>query len=219
MRPSKTRTRHHPILVASAALVVASAGCVSTGKYEAVVVERNDLKAQNQALEANLAEKTARVDQLRSTYEGLVANLEEEVAAGNVEIERIREGIQVNLSQEILFESGSTEIGPSGREVLERVASQLRGSQNRIDVIGHTDNVQISPSLRSRFPTNWELAAARAAAIVKLMQENGISGSRLRAVSAGPFSPRASNDTEAGRAKNRRIEVRLFPLGPSESER
>lgn len=218
MRSSKTRTRMHPIPVVAAALAVASAGCVSTGTHEAVVVERNDLKAQVQTLEASLAEKTARMDQLRATYEGLVANLEEEVAAGNVEIEQLRGGIRVNLSQEILFASGSTEIGSSGREVLERVAAQLRGSKNRIDVIGHTDDVQISPGLRSRFPTNWELAAARAAAVVKLMQENGISGSRLRAVSAGPFQPRASNDTEEGRARNRRIEIRLFPLEPSGSQ-
>lgn len=211
MRLSKDRIGVRPIHVAVAALVLTSAGCVSTGTYESVEAERDALRAQNETLEASLAEKATQVNQLRSTYEGLVASLEDEVAAGNVEIEQLRSGIQVNLSQEILFESGSTEIGSSGREVLGRVAKELRGSRNRIDIVGHTDNIQISPRLKSRYPTNWELAGARAAAVVKLMQANGIAGSRLQAVSGGPFAPRTSNDTEEGRRKNRRIEVRLYP--------
>ncbi len=214
MRLSKTRIRSRTFLVASATLILATSGCVSTGTYDSVVMERDNLKAQNQSLEASLADQTARVNQLRSTYEGLVANLEDEVASGNVEIEQLRNGIQVNLSQDILFESGSTRLGSVGKDVLGRVAAQLMGSRNRIDIVGHTDNVQISPGLRSRYPTNWELAGARAATVVKMMQEEGISGSRLQAVSGGPFSPRVSNDTEEGKAKNRRIEIRLFPTAP-----
>ncbi len=213
MRLSKIRTRTRSTHVAAAALILASTGCVSVRTHDSVVTERDNLRAQNQSLEASLAEKTTRVNSLRSTYEGLVANLEVEVAAGNVEIQQLRSGIQVNLSQEILFESGSTRIGSTGKDVLGRVAEQLVGSRNRINIVGHTDNVQISPGLKSRYPTNWELAGARAAAVVKLMQEQGISGTRLQAVSGGPFSPRASNDTEEGRMKNRRIEILLFPIG------
>jgi len=206
-----THLRTTTIYLAAAVLLLASIGCVSTGTYDSVVEERDRLQAENRSLEAGLAEQNAEVNNLRSTYEGLVANLENEIAAGNVQIEQLRDGIKVNMSQEILFDSGSTSLGASGKEVLGRVASQLRGSRNRVDIIGHTDNIQISPGLKARFPTNWELAGARAASVVKLMQENGISGSRLQAVSAGPFSPRTSNDTEEGRAKNRRIEVRLYP--------
>ncbi len=214
MRLSKTRIRSRAFLVTSATLVLAISGCVTANRYDSIVMERDNLEAQNQLLEASLADRAAQVNQLRSTYEGLVANLEDEVAAGSVEIEQLRSGIQVNLSQDILFESGSTRLGSAGKDVLGRVAAQLIGSRSRIDIVGHTDNVQISPGLRSRYPTNWELAGARAATVVKMMQEEGILGSRLQAVSGGPFSPRVSNDTEGGRAKNRRIEIRLFPATP-----
>jgi chemotaxis protein MotB len=211
MRFSNTHSRTRTSAITALVLAVSATGCVSVKTHDSVLAERDQLRSENYSLESELAEQTNEADQLRSTYEGLVANLENEVAAGNVEIEQLRDGIKVNLAQEILFESGSTRLGSSGKEVLGRVATQLRGSRNRIDIIGHTDNVQISPRLKSRYPTNWELAGARSASVVKLMQEEGISGKRLFAVSAGPFSPRASNDTEKGRAKNRRIEIRLYP--------
>ena len=129
-----------------------------------------------------------------------------------MEIERLRNGIQLNLSQDILFDSGSTQLDEQGAEVLSRVAAQLLGADARIEVVGHTDNVQISSRLKGRYPTNWELAGARAGSVVRLLQEEGFDGSRLLAVSSGPFSPRVPNDSPAGRAKNRRIEILLIPF-------
>jgi len=212
MRLSKTRNRMRMICVAAASLVLASTGCVSVRMHDKLAEERDNLKAKNRALEAEIGEKSVRVDQLQSTRDGLVESLRDEIAAGSVEIGQLRNGTKVNLSQDILFESGSIRLGSSGAKVLNKVASQLRGSLSRIDIVGHTDNIQISPGLKSQYSTNWELAGARAASVVKLMQEAGIAGSRLQAVSGGPFAPRVSNDTEKGRSKNRRIEIRLFPL-------
>lgn len=211
MRLSKTRNRMRLFYVVATSLVLASTGCVSVRMHDKLTEERDTLKAKNRSLEADLSQKNVKVNQLQSTRDGLVASLQDEIAAGSVEIEQLRNGILVNLSQDILFDSGSIRLGSSGASVLKKVASQLRGSRSRIDIVGHTDNVQISPGLRSRFSTNWELAGARAASVVKLMQEEGISGSRLQAVSGGPFAPRVSNDSKMGRSKNRRIEIRLFP--------
>ena len=75
----------------------------------------------------------------------------------------------------------------------------------------HTDNIAVGPRLKQRYPTNWELAGARAASVVRLLSESGVANDRLSAVSFGPFYPVESNDTSAGRARNRRIEIRLLP--------
>jgi chemotaxis protein MotB len=76
-------------------------------------------------------------------------------------------------------------------------------------VQGHTDNVPIHSE---RYPTNWELAGARASRVVRLLEENGVDPGRLWAVSHGEYAPVAPNDSNAGRAKNRRIEITLKPV-------
>jgi chemotaxis protein MotB len=79
-------------------------------------------------------------------------------------------------------------------------------------VLGFTDNVPVGPNLAERFPSNWELAGARAASVVRVMEEEGIPAPQLVAVSRGETEPIASNDTAEGRAQNRRIDVRLRPV-------
>ena len=76
---------------------------------------------------------------------------------------------------------------------------------------GNTDNVPVGPELRKLYPTNWELAGARAAEVVRLLADNGVDPATMRAVSRGPFDPIASNDTAEGRAENRRTEIVLRP--------
>jgi chemotaxis protein MotB len=83
-------------------------------------------------------------------------------------------------------------------------------------VTGHTDNQKIGPSLAKRYPTNWELGGARAATIVRLFEESGIPKERLAAVSFADGRPKQPNDTPEGRAKNRRIEIRLRPTTPDQ---
>ena len=78
--------------------------------------------------------------------------------------------------------------------------------------MGFTDNVPIRGNLAKRYPTNWELAGARAASVVRLLESTGIDSTKLIASSYGDNFPVASNDTEEGRAQNRRIEIRLRPL-------
>lgn len=97
---------------------------------------------------------------------------------------------------------------------LEEAARRLEENDrpeknNRIE--GHTDNVPIGPRLKARYPTNWELGAARAVNVARFLQgEAGIDPLRLSAVSYGQYRPVASNKTAAGRARNRRIEIILI---------
>ncbi len=158
-----------------------------------------------------LAAREAEIAAMQSTYDGLVADLESEVSAGQIEIERLREGLRLNVSDDVLFASGSAKLDAIGREVLIKVAAQVKTLEDYVEVRGHTDNRRIRGSLAKRFPTNWELAAARAARVVRLLESQGISGDRLAAVSLGPNDPIAPNDSPQNRALNRRIEIRLLP--------
>jgi chemotaxis protein MotB len=162
------------------------------------------------ARSAELESRSEEVDRLRETYEGLVADLEAEVATGEIEIQQLREGLRLNLTQEVLFSSGSAEVNASGRVVLAKVAERVREIPHEVEVQGHTDNVPIHSK---RYPTNWELAGARASRVVRLLEERGVAPERLCAVSHGEFAPVAPNDSAAGRAKNRRIEITLKPVG------
>ncbi|MDJ0850233.1 MAG: OmpA family protein [Myxococcota bacterium] len=163
--------------------------------------------------EAQLASSTEEVERLRGTYEGLVADLEAELAQGQIEIQQLREGLQLNMAQEVLFASGSAKVNTTGRVLLAKVAERVRGVPYRVVVQGHTDNVPLRNT--KRFADNWELAGARSSHVVRLLQANGVPPERLSAVSFGEHAPRDSNDTPKGRARNRRIEITLKPLDGS----
>ncbi len=172
---------------------------------------RNQLSENLSQREMELAKRTSEIDRMRSTYDDLVSDLESQVAAGEIEIEQLREGLRLNLSQQILFPSGSARLSPEGREVIGTVAARLVEADHRIEVQGHTDDVPISGALARRYPTNWELAAARATEVVRLLSDRGVAGERLTALSFGEFHPVAPNDSPDERARNRRIEIRLLP--------
>jgi chemotaxis protein MotB len=165
---------------------------------------------------AALLAQNARVGELQGTYEGLVGDLEEEVANGQIRVSQLREGLQVGVSQDILFPSGSARLSAEGMDVLRVVASRLAELSYQIAVEGHSDNTGIRGSLAKRYPTNWELAGARAASVVRLFEDAKIDGAKMTAISHGATRPVADNSTAEGRALNRRIEIRLRPDGPDD---
>ena len=173
--------------------------------------------ARMQAAEA-LATREAQIAAMQSTYDELVNDLESEVSSGQIEIERLREGLRLNVSDDVLFASGSAELDTIGHEVLTKVAGRLVRLEDFIEIKGHTDDRPISGSLAQRYPTNWELAAARAARVVRLLEKQGVPGDRLAVVSVGSNEPIAANDTRENRARNRRIEIRLVPRKESASK-
>ena len=170
------------------------------------------LQTQGEELGSKLREREEEARKLQETYDGLLANLKKELKAGQIEVKQLRDGLRVSVAQDILFDSGSAALDKNGMEVLHRVAAQLKKSPHQILVIGHTDNKPIGPALIERYPTNWELAGARAASVVRLFDDSGIPVKRLLAVSMADVRPVASNKTVEGRARNRRIEIRLRPV-------
>ncbi len=180
-----------------------------------------DLEAQKAAVSAELESKLAEASQqkeeeiarLRETYEQLAAGMREEIEQGQVKVTQLADRLSVSMVEKILFPSGQAEITPKGLKVLERVGGVLKNTKGKvIRVEGHTDNVPISGDLRKTYPTNWELSTARACNVVRFLQEkSGIEPERLQAVGMSEYKPVASNQTPAGRAQNRRIEIALMP--------
>lgn len=112
--------------------------------------------------------------------------------------------LQIELNDSILFSSGGVETSPQAQVIFTEIANILKNYKNPIQIEGFTDNV---PIRNTRYPTNWELSSARATEIVKFLASNGVEPERLSAVGYGEFQPLASNDTEMGRAQNRRVAV------------
>jgi len=177
---------------------------------------RDQLRRTSEELQEAVAEKEKALLALRSTQDDLLLGLQKEIADKTVEVERIRDQIRVQMVDEILFDSGETEIKPAGLEVLRRVGAILKKTENRrIEVQGHTDNVPIVGALARRFPTNWELSAARATNVARFLQDDGgLDPTLLTATAYSEYQPRDRNDTGAGRRRNRRIEILLGPVLP-----
>ena len=176
-----------------------------------------EMEATAEQLGTKLQEQQKSADEMKSTYESLVGNLKGELNSGKVEVQQMRDGISVNLAQDILFKSGSADLDKAGKDLLLKVAEDLKASPFQVLVSGHTDNQKIGGQLAGRYPTNWELGGARAATIVRLFEKAGIDKARMAAVSFADSRPREPNDTPAGRAKNRRIEIRLRPATEGQS--
>ncbi|WP_460238855.1 flagellar motor protein MotD [Aurantivibrio plasticivorans] len=112
--------------------------------------------------------------------------------------------LEIELKSSILFPSASADPSLQAKGIFEEIATLLSDTNNPVQVEGFTDNVPIS---NRRFKNNWELSSARAASVVKLLANNGVSPDRLSAVGYGEHRPIADNESEQGRAKNRRVIV------------
>ncbi len=126
--------------------------------------------------------------------------------AGDIKIQQNGDAVVVQLRDQLLFESASAELDALGRTNIGKVTPVLRYLEVPVVVEGHTDSRPIRSGL---YPSNWELSAARAAAVVRALIDEHIPPTRLRAVGYADTRPKATNDTEAGRAENRRVALVL----------
>ncbi len=173
-----------------------------------------ELAARQADLETQLKAKKEELVALNATHEELVGELTQEIEKGQIRIQRIQDKLQVDLVDKILFASGQAEVSEQGREVLRRVGGVLKNVTGRtIEIQGYTDNVAITGALAQRHATNWELSAARAVNVARFLQdEAGVDPTKLSAVAFSEYRPKASNDSEEGKAENRRIEILLSPI-------
>jgi chemotaxis protein MotB len=179
--------------------------------------EREQLRQEQSRLAATLdqerAAKEEEIKRLTRTQEELSKSLQDEISKGNITIQQVRDRLTINMVDRVLFDSGQAQVKPAGVKVLKQVADVLNKiTDKQIRIEGHTDNVPISSKLQGRFKTNWELSTARATTVVRyLIDHGGVDRQYLSAVGYADTHPLASDDSEEGRATNRRIEIVLYP--------
>jgi flagellar motor protein MotB len=121
------------------------------------------------------------------------------------------EGVVIQIPASLIFGQGGVDLTAQGKDVLLAVAQTASGTTH-IRAMVHTDNVAPAGSLRERFPTNWELSAARAAGIARGLISAGMPDSQVEAVAVAESLPVAPNDSAENRARNRRVELQIQPL-------
>ncbi len=143
----------------------------------------------------------AEVDAIASDIEHSMSSL---IDDGIIDVKRNKFWLEVEIKSSLLFPSGSSALIPESVQLLTRLSDTFVGLPNRLHIEGFTDNEPINTAV---FPSNWELSAARAAAVVRLFERNGVEPSRLASIGYSEFHPISDNDTEEGRAKNRRVVI------------
>jgi chemotaxis protein MotB len=144
--------------------------------------------------------------------------LEDRINRLEYELAVCRDGLEIPVEEmavfraDQLFEPASATLSSGGRRLLSDLGEQLRDSGERvIRVEGHSDSTPLGPSLLDRYPSNWELSAARASAVVRVLgEESGLRPEQFEVVAFGDTRPAASNQTAAGRAQNRRVVVSRY---------
>jgi chemotaxis protein MotB len=126
---------------------------------------------------------------------------------GQVEMTRKAHDIRLEVKDSLLFESGSAELKTAAATILENLIEILKRHPGRVAVEGHTDN---QPIATMRYPSNWELSAARASTVARYLIMHGVASDRVHAVGYADTRPRSANETAEGRARNRRVTLVMY---------
>jgi chemotaxis protein MotB len=225
------------------AAAVSLAGCVSTSTFEQKSAElvacesraKTELAACHAAraeTESKLTAAMQELDVYRKTAEAnkqkldavqqrenqLRERMQKELTDKSVEIEQLRGQLTVRMLDKIVFRSGSAVILPEGMEVLDKLVAVIADSSDIIRVEGHTDDTPISDKLKPKYPSNWELSAARASAVARYIEtKHHINPKRLESLGFSMYHPVAPNDTDENKLRNRRVEIVLKPAPESEA--
>jgi len=174
--------------------------------------ERDLVDAQRDLDRCNTITAASRhyTETLKAREENLREKLKSEVAARDVEISRLRDQLSVRVLDRIMFRSGSADILPEGKKVLDKLVAVLATTDDMVRVEGHTDIVPIGRQLKQKYYSNWELSAARASSVVRYFEAGQqIGHTRMEAVGFSKFRPVAPGDTPEDLKRNRRVEIVL----------
>ncbi|MFH1784307.1 MAG: OmpA family protein [bacterium] len=183
-----------------------------------LAVENKGLRIENADLREKIVnisqEKKKEISTLKQTYNSLVTDMQDEIEGGKIKINQLENELSVVIVDKILFDSGDVKVKQEGQKLLERLGNVLKKVKDKqVQIEGHTDNVPIVGELTSKYPTNWELSAARAINVAKYLEDKvGMDPARLVACAYSEYRPISDNRTAQGRADNRRIEIVLVPM-------
>jgi chemotaxis protein MotB len=182
------------LLAANLGLVLALSGCVSQQKYN---------------------EQQQKYDALQARYDQLNQTMSSEISAKEMHIERLQNAIKVTVNDQLLFPTGDWQMPSTAQQTIAKMGPILAPMQTtKIIVSGYTDNVPIGAGLRRQgITSNLVLSQKRAENVMQFMISQGVNPSLLSAQGFGDADPVASNDTEDGRAQNRRVELTLAGSG------
>lgn len=159
-------------------------------------------------------ERARILSEIGEMSEEIESSLGDLIQDDNIRVQRRSYWLELAINSNLLFKSGSATLEAGARPVLENVARILAKRDARIHVEGHTDNLPINNPI---YPSNWELSSGRAATVVNLFAQNEVDPERMVAIGYAEFQPLASNETETGRAQNRRVTVIVLPGPPPRS--
>jgi len=156
-----------------------------------------------------LQERKALAEKRVSEYRDLISRFKALIDSGKLRVRIIDGQMVVELATDVLFPAGSAVLSPEGKAAVVEVATVLASiPDRRFQIAGHTDNV---PIRTARYRSNWDLGFDRAHSVLEAMTAAGMPTTRISASSYGEFRPTASNDSDEGKAKNRRIEIIVVP--------
>lgn len=157
-----------------------------------------------------IEELSSRLEELNQARRLLEERLGQEIQDKQVKLEMLGKGLVITVVGDLLFDSGRAQIRREAYPLLDKVSSVLKEMPEfNVGIEGHTDN---QPIMHSGWKSNWELSSARALSVLHyLVNEKGISPSRLSAIGYGEYRPVASNDARQGRQLNRRVEIVILP--------
>lgn len=178
----------------------------------AALQDRQRLTDSTQMLQSALVEiskRKAEADRRVADFRKLLSRFKGLIDAGTLKLVIADGRMVLQLPSDVLFESGSAKLSKAGKATIAEVARVLKEEpERRYQVEGHTDNVPIH---NEAYSSNWELSSARGLGVVRALVDGGVDTLALSAGSYGEYHPVASNETPAGRAENRRIEIIVLP--------
>ncbi|HSF68393.1 MAG TPA: OmpA family protein [Nitrospiraceae bacterium] len=196
----------------AASMALAAGLQAGTGDKDRLAAELAEARQRNAELEKQLAdlrgELSTEMTKLKEAQRGLIRALRPQIEKGDITVDLNNERLLINLASGYLFGSGQDELKPAGADALKQVGAVLKDfPEYKVAVDGHTDNVPIRGALKKKFPSNKELSESRAANAAKALTEGGLGAATTHGYAdTKPVEP---NTTDAGRAKNRRVEVRV----------
>jgi chemotaxis protein MotB len=171
--------------------------------------EMMQLAESSEELLAEMRAEQAKRKAELATYKELFSRLKKLIDAGTIKVSFRKGRMVVELASAVLFDSGRTALKPDGKAAIEELVEALKTVAHRdLMIAGHTDTV---PIRSRRFRSNWDLSTARAVEVVNYMIEKEFPPDHLSAAGFGEMDPVGDNETEEGRAQNRRIEIVLMP--------
>jgi len=144
---------------------------------------------------------------MQETAAELDKRLQKWVKKGMIAVSGNEKWLEIEIKSSLLFKSGDALLSTDAANILSELTSVVKTTKNPLYVSGYTDDVPINTG---RYPTNWELSAARSASVVRLLAQNGINPARMGAIGYGEFRPIVANDSAVNRQKNRRVVVRIM---------